>query len=68
MKISLLILKNTMDLSMLTSYPTMRYESKLQEKLVDVLEALQLAKFQWQWVELRLLLNELALIEKTADT
>ncbi|CAI8613159.1 unnamed protein product [Vicia faba] len=39
-------------------------ESKLQEKLVDVLEALQPATFHWQWVELRLLLNELALIEK----
>lgn len=39
-------------------------ESKLQKKLVDVLEALQPAKFHWKWVELRLLLNELALIEK----
>ncbi|XP_004517268.3 mediator of RNA polymerase II transcription subunit 12-like [Cicer arietinum] len=39
-------------------------ESKLQDQLVDVLEALQPAKFHWQWVELRLLLNELALIEK----
>ncbi|MCH85048.1 mediator of RNA polymerase II transcription subunit 12-like, partial [Trifolium medium] len=39
-------------------------ESKLQDKLVDVLEALQPSKFHWQWVELRLLLNELALIEK----
>jgi hypothetical protein len=39
-------------------------ESKLQDKLVDVLEALHPSKFHWQWVELRLLLNELALIEK----
>ncbi|KAK2374787.1 mediator of RNA polymerase II transcription subunit [Trifolium repens] len=29
-----------------------------------VLEALQPSKFHWQWVQLRLLLNELALIEK----
>ena len=39
-------------------------KSKLEDKLVDVLEALQPAKFHWQWVELRLLLNELSLIEK----
>ncbi|XP_061375206.1 mediator of RNA polymerase II transcription subunit 12-like isoform X2 [Gastrolobium bilobum] len=39
-------------------------ESKLQDKIVDVLDALQPAKFHWQWVELRLLLNEQALIEK----
>ncbi|CAJ1921486.1 unnamed protein product [Sphenostylis stenocarpa] len=39
-------------------------ESTLQDKLVDVLDALQPAKFHWQWVELRLLLNEQALIEK----
>ncbi|TKY65440.1 Mediator of RNA polymerase II transcription subunit 12 [Spatholobus suberectus] len=36
------------------------------DKLVDVLDALQPAKFHWQWVELRLLLNEQALIEKLA--
>lgn len=39
-------------------------ESKLQDKLIDILDALQPAKFHWQWVELRLLLNEQALIEK----
>ncbi|KAI4328790.1 hypothetical protein L6164_021119 [Bauhinia variegata] len=39
-------------------------ESKLQDKLVHVLDTLQPAKFHWQWVELRLLLNEQALIEK----
>ncbi|XP_054784533.1 mediator of RNA polymerase II transcription subunit 12 [Prosopis cineraria] len=39
-------------------------ESKLQDKLVNVLDSLQPAKFHWQWVELRLLLNEQALIEK----
>ncbi|KAK7340256.1 hypothetical protein VNO77_20955 [Canavalia gladiata] len=39
-------------------------ESTLQDKLVDVLDALQPAKFHWQWVELRLLLNEQALVEK----
>ncbi|KAL1366795.1 hypothetical protein HN51_020860 [Arachis hypogaea] len=39
-------------------------ESKLQDKLVHVLDTLQPAKFHWQWVALRLLLNEQALIEK----
>ncbi|KAJ7951145.1 Mediator of RNA polymerase II transcription subunit 12 [Quillaja saponaria] len=39
-------------------------ETKLQDKLVHVLDTLQPAKFHWQWVELRLLLNEQALIEK----
>lgn len=39
-------------------------ESKLQDKLVTVLDSLQPAKFHWQWVELRLLLNEQALVEK----
>ncbi|KAK3011248.1 hypothetical protein RJ639_010599, partial [Escallonia herrerae] len=39
-------------------------EPKLLEKLVHVLDTLQPAKFLWQWVELRLLLNEQALIEK----
>ncbi|XP_027348821.1 mediator of RNA polymerase II transcription subunit 12-like isoform X2 [Abrus precatorius] len=39
-------------------------ESTLQDKLVDVLDSLQPAKFHWQWVELRLLLNEQALVEK----
>ncbi|KAK4268798.1 hypothetical protein QN277_022036 [Acacia crassicarpa] len=39
-------------------------ESKLQDKLVHVLDNLQPAKFHWQWVELRLLLNEQALVEK----
>lgn len=37
---------------------------KLMDKLVHVLDTLQPAKFHWQWVELRLLLNEQALIEK----
>ncbi|XWS77024.1 hypothetical protein CRYUN_Cryun01aG0228100 [Craigia yunnanensis] len=39
-------------------------ESKLLNKLVRALDALQPAKFHWQWVELRLLLNEQALIDK----
>ncbi|XP_050237765.1 mediator of RNA polymerase II transcription subunit 12 [Mercurialis annua] len=39
-------------------------ESKLLDKLVNVLDTLQPAKFHWQWVELRLLLNEQALVEK----
>ncbi|XVF33327.1 hypothetical protein REPUB_Repub17cG0158800 [Reevesia pubescens] len=39
-------------------------ESKLLDKLVRALDALQPAKFHWQWVELRLLLNEQALIDK----
>lgn len=41
-------------------------ETKLLDKLVHVLDTLQPAKFHWQWVELRLLLNEQALIEKLA--
>ncbi|KAG1362631.1 mediator of RNA polymerase II transcription subunit 12 [Cocos nucifera] len=39
-------------------------EVKLQDQLVHVLDNLQPAKFHWQWVVLRLLLNEQALIEK----
>ncbi|KAJ4955227.1 hypothetical protein NE237_012010 [Protea cynaroides] len=39
-------------------------EMKLQDQLVRILDGLQPAKFHWQWVELRLLLNEQALIEK----
>ncbi|KAK6918377.1 Mediator complex, subunit Med12 [Dillenia turbinata] len=39
-------------------------EKKISEKLVHVLETLQPAKFHWQWVELRLLLNEQMLLEK----
>nr|XP_043629531.1 mediator of RNA polymerase II transcription subunit 12 [Erigeron canadensis]XP_043629532.1 mediator of RNA polymerase II transcription subunit 12 [Erigeron canadensis] len=39
-------------------------EMKLLDKLVHILDTLQPAKFHWQWVELRLLLNEQALIEK----
>ncbi|KAL8263474.1 hypothetical protein R6Q59_021604 [Mikania micrantha] len=39
-------------------------EMKLPDKLVHILDTLQPAKFHWQWVELRLLLNEQALIEK----
>ncbi|KAE8693830.1 Mediator of RNA polymerase II transcription subunit 12 [Hibiscus syriacus] len=38
--------------------------SKLLDKLVRALDTLQPAKFHWQWVELRLLLNEQALIDK----
>lgn len=38
-------------------------EMKLMDKLVHVLDTLQPAKFHWQWVELRLLLKEQALIE-----
>ncbi|XP_076903501.1 mediator of RNA polymerase II transcription subunit 12-like [Bidens hawaiensis] len=39
-------------------------EMKLLDKLAHILENLQPAKFHWQWVELRLLLNEQALLEK----
>ncbi|KAL0712399.1 hypothetical protein Bca4012_019377 [Brassica carinata] len=38
--------------------------TKLVDKLVSVIDCLQPAKFHWQWVELRLLLNEQALAEK----
>ncbi|MBA0589647.1 hypothetical protein Gorai_018384 [Gossypium raimondii] len=38
--------------------------SKLLDKLVCALDTIQPAKFHWQWVELRLLLNEQALIDK----
>ncbi|KAK4794587.1 hypothetical protein SAY86_012581 [Trapa natans] len=37
---------------------------RLVDKIVHVLNTLQPAKFHWQWLELRLLLNEQALIEK----
>ncbi|KAJ3681893.1 hypothetical protein LUZ60_014466 [Juncus effusus] len=39
-------------------------EAKLLERLLQILDAIQPAKFHWQWVELRLLLHEQALIEK----
>ncbi|KAJ0665857.1 putative mediator complex, subunit Med12 [Helianthus annuus] len=39
-------------------------EMKLLDRLVHILDTLQPAKFHWQWVELRLLLNEQALIGK----
>ncbi|XP_042394659.1 mediator of RNA polymerase II transcription subunit 12 isoform X2 [Zingiber officinale] len=39
-------------------------ESKILDQLMHVLDTLQPAKFHWQWVELRLLLNEQSLIEK----
>ncbi|PIA49387.1 hypothetical protein AQUCO_01300301v1 [Aquilegia coerulea] len=39
-------------------------EMKLINQLVHVLDTIQPAKFHWQWVELRLLLNEQVLIEK----
>ncbi|KAK6260676.1 Mediator complex [Theobroma cacao] len=42
-------------------------ESNLLDKLVRALDTLQPAKFHWQWVELRLLLNEQALIDKTKN-
>ncbi|GER26438.1 mediator of RNA polymerase II transcription subunit [Striga asiatica] len=37
---------------------------KLMSKLVHVLDTLQPARFHWQWIELRLLLNEQAINEK----
>ncbi|KAG0447519.1 hypothetical protein HPP92_028293 [Vanilla planifolia] len=39
-------------------------EQSLLNQLVHVLDTLQPAKFHWQWLELRLLLNEQALLEK----
>ncbi|XP_030490033.2 mediator of RNA polymerase II transcription subunit 12 [Cannabis sativa] len=39
-------------------------ETKLKDKLAHVLDTLQPAKFRWQWIELRLLLNEQTLVEK----
>ncbi|XP_062090335.1 mediator of RNA polymerase II transcription subunit 12 [Humulus lupulus] len=39
-------------------------ERKLKDKLAHVLDTLQPAKFRWQWIELRLLLNEQTLVEK----
>ena len=44
--------------------PYAENETKLLDKLVHILDTLQPAKFHWQWVELRLLLNEQALVEK----
>ncbi|KAG8073072.1 hypothetical protein GUJ93_ZPchr0006g41878 [Zizania palustris] len=41
-------------------------ELKLSDRLVQLLDTLQPAKFHWQWVELRLLLDEQALLEKVA--
>ncbi|KAJ4952514.1 hypothetical protein NE237_029346 [Protea cynaroides] len=41
-----------------------KVQHKLQDQLVQILDGLQPAKFHWQWLELRLLLNEQALIEK----
>lgn len=43
---------------------TRENETKLLDKVVHIFDTLQPAKFHWQWVELRLLLNEQALIEK----
>ncbi|XP_040384046.1 mediator of RNA polymerase II transcription subunit 12-like isoform X2 [Oryza brachyantha] len=37
---------------------------KFPERLLEILNVLQPAKFHWQWVELRLLLDEQSLIEK----
>ncbi|PON92084.1 Mediator complex, subunit Med [Trema orientale] len=39
-------------------------ETKLLDNIVHVLDTLQPAKFRWQWIELRLLLNEQTLVEK----
>ncbi|ONK55508.1 uncharacterized protein A4U43_UnF2100 [Asparagus officinalis] len=39
-------------------------EGKLVDKVVHIFDALQPAKFHWQWMELRFLLNEQAFIEK----
>ncbi|CAI9101843.1 OLC1v1039263C1 [Oldenlandia corymbosa var. corymbosa] len=39
-------------------------EAKVRDQLVHVLDTLQPAKFHWQWVELRLLLDEQAVLEK----
>ncbi|KAL3829667.1 hypothetical protein ACJIZ3_018469 [Penstemon smallii] len=41
---------------------------KLACKLVNALDTLQPARFHWQWVELRLLLNEQAVNEKLMET
>ncbi|EPS73216.1 hypothetical protein M569_01540, partial [Genlisea aurea] len=41
---------------------------KLTGKLVNVLDALQPAKFHWQWVEIRLLLNEQAINERIVES
>ncbi|KAM7276567.1 hypothetical protein ACFE04_018433 [Oxalis oulophora] len=43
-------------------------ETKVIDKLVQLLDTLQPAKFHWQWIELRLLLNEQALVEKLENT
>lgn len=40
---------------------------KLMGRLVHVLDTLQPAKFHWQWIELRLLLNEQAVNEKIME-
>ncbi|XP_047963681.1 mediator of RNA polymerase II transcription subunit 12 [Salvia hispanica] len=40
---------------------------KLMCRLVNVLDTLQPAKFHWQWIELRLLLNEQAVNEKIME-
>ncbi|XP_078430836.1 RNA polymerase II transcription mediator [Wolffia australiana] len=39
-------------------------ETKLLDELVHILDTLQPAKFHWQWVMVRLLLNEQALVKK----
>jgi hypothetical protein len=39
-------------------------EAKIRDKIHHVLDMLQAAKFHWQWVELRLLLDEQALLDK----
>ncbi|XP_052162353.1 mediator of RNA polymerase II transcription subunit 12 [Oryza glaberrima] len=41
-------------------------ELKLSDRLIQLLDTLQPAKFHWQWVELRFLLDEQALLEKVA--
>lgn len=42
-------------------------EPSLVDQLLHVLDSLQPVSFHWQWVELRLLLNEQVLIEKIRD-
>uniref|UniRef100_A0A0D9XM71 Mediator complex subunit Med12 domain-containing protein n=1 Tax=Leersia perrieri TaxID=77586 RepID=A0A0D9XM71_9ORYZ len=43
-------------------------DAKFPERLIEILNVLQPAKFHWQWVELRLLLDEQSLIEKPKTT
>lgn len=47
------------------SEPGEAKENELKLRLIQLLDTLQPAKFHWQWVELRLLLDEQALVAKT---